>query len=81
MPGFTYEPWTGFYLPAGTPRPIVERLNATVRRITSDPEFRAKWGTQGIAAKDMSAEQMTAMLRAENAVHRKVIADKGIRGE
>ena len=81
VPGFTYEPWTGFYLPAGTPRPIVERLNATVRRITSDPEFRAKWGTQGIAAKDMSADQMAAMLRAENAVHRKVIADKGIKGE
>jgi tripartite-type tricarboxylate transporter receptor subunit TctC len=35
-------PWFGLFAPAGTPRPIVDRINAEVRRIASDPAWRQK---------------------------------------
>jgi tripartite-type tricarboxylate transporter receptor subunit TctC len=78
---FFYEPWTGLYAPPGTPRAVVERLNAAVRRIVADPELKAKWPTQGLAGKDLSPEQMARLLRDEAEVNRKVIAEKGIKAE
>ena len=34
--------WFGLFAPAGTPRPIIERVHADVVQITSDPAFRQK---------------------------------------
>lgn len=43
MPGYAIEAWTGLFAPAGTPQPIVDRLNAEVRTILAMPEVKARF--------------------------------------
>jgi tripartite-type tricarboxylate transporter receptor subunit TctC len=40
LPGFEMWAWTAAYAPAGTPRPIVDRLNALVREAMASESFR-----------------------------------------
>jgi tripartite-type tricarboxylate transporter receptor subunit TctC len=39
LPGFEVSSWTGLFVPAGTPRAIIERLNAETIRIARDPAY------------------------------------------
>jgi tripartite-type tricarboxylate transporter receptor subunit TctC len=60
--------WYGFLAPAGTPRPVIDRLNATVKKILAEPEFVEKHMTsQGMAPMSESPEQMAALIRSETA--------------
>jgi tripartite-type tricarboxylate transporter receptor subunit TctC len=43
LPGFEAVSWFGLFAPAGTPREIVGRINAEVRRAFADAEFREKF--------------------------------------
>ena len=43
LPGFEAVSWFGLFAPAGTPREIVERINADVQRVLADREFRDKF--------------------------------------
>jgi tripartite-type tricarboxylate transporter receptor subunit TctC len=47
LPGFDVESWNGLLAPAGTPRPIVERLSEDLRAILGEPEVRARLAEQG----------------------------------
>ena len=41
LPGFEASAWDGVFVPAGTPQPIVQRLNAAIRNALDDPELAA----------------------------------------
>jgi len=41
LPGFETSAWDGVFVPAGTPQPIVQRLNAALRQALEDPELAA----------------------------------------
>jgi tripartite-type tricarboxylate transporter receptor subunit TctC len=79
VPGFSYEPWTGLYAPPNTPPAVIARLNEAIRKATNTPELKSRWASLGIIGKDMTPEQMARLIRAEDAVNKKVIADKGIK--
>ena len=58
--------WYGFLAPAGTPREVVARLNATVNTILADRDFVEKNMTsQGMAPMNSSPEQMATLIRSE----------------
>jgi tripartite-type tricarboxylate transporter receptor subunit TctC len=42
VPGFDVATWHGLFAPAGTPRPIVDKIAADVKRIYSMPDVQAK---------------------------------------
>jgi tripartite-type tricarboxylate transporter receptor subunit TctC len=50
VPGFTMIGWHGVFAPAGTPRPIVERLSGTLRMLSRDAEYTKILGNVGIDA-------------------------------
>jgi tripartite-type tricarboxylate transporter receptor subunit TctC len=79
VPGFSYEPWTGLYAPPNTPPAVIARLNEAVRKATASPELKVRWAALGIVGKDMTPDQMARLIRAEDGVNKKVIADKGIK--
>ena len=65
FPGFEISSWWGVVVPAGTPRPIVDRLAGWMREISAMPEtkqFLAKVATDVLTG---SPEDMAAMLKAE----------------
>jgi tripartite-type tricarboxylate transporter receptor subunit TctC len=65
VPGYEAGIWLGLMAPAGTPRPVLERLNAEVNKVINAPEVKEAWGKQGAMPMGMSIEQFDAYLRAE----------------
>jgi tripartite-type tricarboxylate transporter receptor subunit TctC len=55
-PGFEAIQWVGLLTTAGTPRPIVERINAEVNRALRDPDMIAKLAVQGVSPAGGSPE-------------------------
>jgi tripartite-type tricarboxylate transporter receptor subunit TctC len=53
------------FAPAGTPRPIVERLNTEINRIIKEPDIRAKLTQQGIVPVGGTPEEFGAYISAE----------------
>ncbi|MFD0668778.1 Bug family tripartite tricarboxylate transporter substrate binding protein [Ramlibacter sp. MAHUQ-53] len=74
--------WYAFLAPAGTPRDVVAKLNATVNTILADKEFVEKNMTsQGMAPMVMSPEQMAALIRSETASTADYVKKSGARVE
>ncbi|TAK42394.1 MAG: tripartite tricarboxylate transporter substrate binding protein [Betaproteobacteria bacterium] len=65
VPGYEAVIWLGLMAPAGTPRPILERLNAEVNRVINLPEVKDAWAKQGAAPMGMSLEQFDRFLRED----------------
>jgi tripartite-type tricarboxylate transporter receptor subunit TctC len=65
VPGYDAVIWLGIMAPAGTPRPIVEKLNAEITRAVNSPEMREAWGKQGAVAMSMTPEEFTRFLRED----------------
>lgn len=65
-PGIGTNAWQGMFAPAGTPKPILEKLHAAVVKVLTDPEMKAMLAKQ-LMAVDVSAspQEWTDQVRAE----------------
>jgi tripartite-type tricarboxylate transporter receptor subunit TctC len=79
VPGYEATIWLGVMAPAGTPKPVVDRLNAEITRITGSTEVKEAWAKQGATAMSMTPEQFGQYLREDIAKWAKVIAQAGIK--
>lgn len=57
VPGYEATLWLGVMAPKGTPRAIVDKLNAEISKITSNPDVRRTWAAQGTAALTMGVDE------------------------
>lgn len=64
-PDFEYYAWHGISTTAGTPKPIIARLNAEIRSLFADPEFKKKWLEIGSEVVAGTPEQFDAFTQAE----------------
>jgi tripartite-type tricarboxylate transporter receptor subunit TctC len=65
VPGYEHTGWSGIMVPAGTPKPIIDRLNAEIRKVVAKPEVKATWEKQGAETMSMTPAEFEAYLRAE----------------
>jgi tripartite-type tricarboxylate transporter receptor subunit TctC len=65
FPGFEAVAWVGLFTTAGTPKPVIDRLNAVVNRIIGDPGMIARFREQGIAPAGGTPEQFGAYVASE----------------
>jgi tripartite-type tricarboxylate transporter receptor subunit TctC len=79
VPGYEATIWLGVMAPAGTPKPIIDRLNAEITKVTGRTEVKEAWGKQGATALSMTPEQFGQYLRDDIAKWAKVIARAGIK--
>jgi tripartite-type tricarboxylate transporter receptor subunit TctC len=79
LPGFESGTWYGIMAPAGTPRSIVDQLNAAITRIVQLPDTREKLLAQGAEPLTGSPADMDRFVRAEIARWAKVVKAAGIR--
>ena len=56
VPGYEATIWLGLMAPKGTPKPVVDRLNAAVSKIVGQPEIKQLWSKQGAVPLVMSPE-------------------------
>jgi tripartite-type tricarboxylate transporter receptor subunit TctC len=80
LPGYSVEIWLGVMGPAGTPRPIVDRLNAEIVRVVRDPQvIKERLTPVGLASVGSTPEQLLAVMKEELAKYTKIARDAGIR--
>lgn len=79
VPGYESTIWLGVVAPAGTPRAIVERLNAEITKVTTSADVKAAWARQGASPLVMSPAEFEQYLHADIAKWAKVIAQAGIK--
>lgn len=66
LPDYVVESWYGVFVPAGTPREIVARLNTELVRILGSNEVRERFATDGSEASPNTPEQFAAFVRDEH---------------
>ena len=81
VPGYEAGIWLGLMAPAGTPHPVLERLNAEVNKVIGTPEVREAWAKQGAMPMGMSIEQFDKFLRAEIVKWAPVVKATGMKQE
>jgi len=81
-PGFAYAAWSGILAPAGTPKPIVDKLHRQIVEIITSQEVRDLISRDGaIATSSASPEAFGVFIRAQIAQWRRVIEQTGTRVE
>ena len=78
LPGFILDGWFAMFVPAGTPDPIVQKLNAAMRKIARMDVTRERANQLGTVLKDLTPAQMDDFARSEVAAWGKVIRDNNI---
>jgi tripartite-type tricarboxylate transporter receptor subunit TctC len=79
--GYETTTWGGLLAPAGTPKPVVAKLNAEVNKILQMPDVRKTLVEAGIEPGSGSSQQFADFLSAESVKWGKVAKDAGIQPE
>ena len=79
--GFDVKSWYGLCAPGGTPKDVVQKINAEVGRALSGTSFPERLRSLGTDPAPTSVEQFTRMIRTETAQWAKIIRDQGIKVE
>ena len=78
---FVSDSWYGLLAPAGTPQPVVARLNAEVQRVLALPEVQQRLEKDGAVGVGNTPEQFAEQIRRELSVWRKVARDAKLKFE
>jgi tripartite-type tricarboxylate transporter receptor subunit TctC len=79
LPGVEASVWNGFFVPAGTPKPVIETLNRELLRAFNAPDVREQLAASGSEIVGGRPEQFAGFIRQEMAKWGKVIKDAGIK--
>jgi tripartite-type tricarboxylate transporter receptor subunit TctC len=77
VPGYEATIWLGVMAPAGTPRPIVEKLNAEIQKVIALPEVKEAWAKQGAFPMYMTTAQFTKYMAQDIEKWAKVVKVSG----
>ena len=64
-PGFEMGAWQGVVVPAGTPAPVIDKLNAEIRRALQSPEMTRQLKAQGAQALGSTPQEYAAYIKSE----------------
>ena len=79
LQGFDVSTWFGVFAPAGTPAPVIARLNETMTVALRTPEMRERLAKMGADAAPLSSAQFAELVRAELSKYEKVVKFSGAR--
>lgn len=81
LPGYENSTWSGIGVPAGTPPPIVERLNREIVAVLQLPDVQERFAAEGSVPVGGTPARFRDYLRAEIAKYGKLIRAAGIKAE
>jgi len=81
VPGFEFSTWYAVLAPASTPKPVIQRLNAELTRISKLPEIAEKYSVQGLDPLSSTPEAFGDYLKTEVDKWGKVVKATGARAE
>jgi tripartite-type tricarboxylate transporter receptor subunit TctC len=77
--GFNLDAWAGLVAPAGTPAPVVNKLNTTLREVIDSPEVQARFKNVGFEGFSSTPEELGAFMRVQLGVWKKMAKDADIK--
>jgi len=81
VPGYEMAPWIGVFAPAGTPRPIIDRLNAEINRALAQPDIVQKLEAQALDPWLSTPDEFNAKLKTDFEKYARLIKLSGARIE
>ena len=78
VPGYEATIWLGIMAPKGTPKPIVDKLNAEISRIVATPEIMGAWAIQGAVPMSMTPDAFGEFLKRDIAKWADVVKKSGM---
>jgi tripartite-type tricarboxylate transporter receptor subunit TctC len=77
VPGYEVSVWFGLAAPAGTPREVVDKLNAEVTKMLALPDVKQRFLAQGVETVGSTPAEAAAYVRAQKDKWAKVVAESG----
>jgi len=82
LPGYTVDVWLGVMAPAGTPRPIIDRLSGEISRVVRDPQIvKERLNTVGLEAVGTTPGQLLEVMKADLVKFTKIAREAQIKPE
>lgn len=78
VPGYEFSAWHGIAVRAGTPTPVIDKLNNILNAIFKEPEFHKKWEALGTPVVGGTAAQFGELIKKETVRLGKVVKDSGV---
>lgn len=79
VPGYEVSPWFAVFAPAGTPKPVIDKLNRALLDAMKQPDVVARFANIGADPIGSSPEELGAHLQRESDRWSKLIAERGIK--
>ncbi|MDC7785431.1 tripartite tricarboxylate transporter substrate binding protein [Rhodoplanes sp. TEM] len=70
--------WQGFFVPRGTPREVVEKLNGEINAILSEPDVKKTLVDAGAEVNPMSVAEFTAFVKQQSDAYRALVKETGV---
>ncbi|MBI4207617.1 MAG: tripartite tricarboxylate transporter substrate binding protein [Betaproteobacteria bacterium] len=77
IPGFEFTAWVGCFVPKGVPKPIVDKLNADLKKALADPDVSSKLSAQTLDPMHMTPEQFAQRLKSDYDKYANVVRISG----
>ncbi len=77
VPGYEFTAWVGSFVPKGTPKPIVDKLNEELRKALADPGVASKLSAQTLDPLPMTPEQFAARLKSDYVKYERLVKLSG----
>lgn len=81
IPGFEAVSWVGLLAPAGTPKPILDKIHQDLLAVLALPEIKERMATRGAELSPGSQAEFEAFIRNETAKWAKAVKDSGAHAE
>ncbi len=81
VPGFLFDTWIGIYAPKGTPRPVIDRLNAETAAAIADPAVHGRLMAMALEPRSSTPEELGKRTRDGLARVSKIIKEAGIKAD
>jgi tripartite-type tricarboxylate transporter receptor subunit TctC len=79
FPGYRAVTWNGLMAPAGTPKPIVDRIAAEIAKATKDPKFIERLVSFGADPSGITPEQFAALIASDLKLWSEAVAVAGVK--
>jgi tripartite-type tricarboxylate transporter receptor subunit TctC len=81
LKGYNVAPWFGLFAPAGTPKAIIDKLNAEIVPILKSADMRDRAAPQGLEITPSTPEELGKLLKTDYPVWEKIMRQAGIEPE
>jgi tripartite-type tricarboxylate transporter receptor subunit TctC len=81
LPGFQSIFWQGMVVPAGTPKPIVDKLQKAIAKVAADPDVIERFKVQGVDIRSSTPAEFKTFYDKEEMVWTTLIKEQGIKAE